>query len=188
MTKDSTDFVRQGASIALAMIMIQQNETMNSRVGIVRKGFANTIGEKHEDPMAKFGAAVAQGIIDAGGRNMTISLQSKFGSPNIPAIAGMAMFTQFWYWFPCAHFLSLAFNPTAVIGVTKNLKVPKLTLISKARPSLFSYYPPTTVKQKETVEQAAAPVTLSTTAKATARQKTKDKEKAEAMEAMETVS
>jgi 26S proteasome regulatory subunit N2 len=123
MTKDTVDFVRQGACMSLAMILIEQNETLNPKAAAVRKIFEKIIGDKHEDAMAKFGAALAQGIIDAGGRNVTISLQSKAGSNNVPAIVGMALFTQFWYWFPLAHLLSLAFTPTAIIGVNRDLKV-----------------------------------------------------------------
>jgi len=54
---------------------------------------------------------------------VTISLQSKSGHLNMPAIVGTAVFTQFWYWFPLTHFLSLAFTPTAIIGLNKDLKV-----------------------------------------------------------------
>ena len=123
MTKDPVDFVRQGACISLAMILIQQNETLNPKVAAVRQIFDKMIRDKHEDPMAKMGAALAQGLIDAGGRNVTISLQSKSGSPNMSAIVGMALFTQFWYWYPLAHCASLAFTPTAIIGVNKDLRV-----------------------------------------------------------------
>lgn len=105
------------------MILIQQNETTNPKVASTRAIFAKMVRDKHEDGMAKFGAAVSQGIIDAGGRNVTITLQSKSGSNNMPAIVGMVMFTQFWYWFPCTHMLSLAFTPTAIIGVNKDLQV-----------------------------------------------------------------
>lgn len=105
------------------MILIQQNETMNPKTASVRKIYEKIIGDKHEDSMAKFGAALSQGIIDAGGRNVTISMQNKSGSGNMPAIVGMALFTQFWYWFPLGHLLSLAFTPTALIGVNKDLKV-----------------------------------------------------------------
>ena len=62
-------------------------------------------------------------FIEIGGRNVTISLQSRSGHLNMPAIVGMAVFTQFWYWFPLTHFLSLAFTPTAIIGLNKDLKV-----------------------------------------------------------------
>jgi len=62
------------------------------------------------------------GIIDAGGRNATLSLQSRTGHTNLQAVVGMLAFTQYWYWFPLAHTLSLAFTPTCVIGLNSDLK------------------------------------------------------------------
>ena len=47
------------------------------------------IADKHEDMLAKLGAILAQGIIDAGGRNMTVSLQSRTGHTNMMAVVGM---------------------------------------------------------------------------------------------------
>jgi 26S proteasome regulatory subunit N2 len=125
MTKDNVDFVRQGALIATAMILIQQNDQSNSKVEAARKLFESVIADRHEDVLAVFGAVLAQGILDAGGRNVTISLKgsSDSSSGNMLAIVGMALFTQFWYWYPLTHFLSLAFTPTAVIGLNKSLEV-----------------------------------------------------------------
>lgn len=60
-----------------------------------------------------------------GGRNVTISLQSRTGHTHMPSVVGLLVFTQFWFWFPLSHFLSLAFTPTAIIGLNKDLKVPK---------------------------------------------------------------
>merc|ERR1712226_291362 len=88
--------------------------------------YAKVIGDKHDDVMAKFGAILSQGIIDAGGRNVTISLQSRTGHTNMMAVVGMLVFTQYWYWFPLTHFLSLAFTPSALIGLNKNLDMPVL--------------------------------------------------------------
>jgi len=59
----------------------------------------------------------------AGGRNMTISLQSRTGHANMSAIVGVLVFSQFWFWYPLTHFLSLAFTPTATIGLNSDLKV-----------------------------------------------------------------
>lgn len=179
MTKDPVDFVRQGACIALAMIFIQQNEALNPRVTNARKTFDKIISDKHEDAMAKFGAALAQGLIDAGGRNVTISLQSRGGNANMPAIVGMALFTQFWYWFPLAHFSALAFTPTALIGLNRELRIPEFEFVSEAKPSLFAYptsFKPPSEKKVERVETAV----LSTTAKAQARQRNKERERAQA--------
>lgn len=64
-----------------------------------------------------------------GGRNVTISLVSRAGHANMPAIVGTAIFTQFWYWYPLTHMLSLAFTPTAIIGLNKNLEVRNTTYI-----------------------------------------------------------
>ena len=59
----------------------------------------------------------------AGGRNMTISLQSRTGHTNMGAVVGMLVFCQFWFWYPLAHFLNMAFTPTSVIGLNADLKV-----------------------------------------------------------------
>ncbi|KAI9101952.1 armadillo-type protein [Phlyctochytrium arcticum] len=178
MTTDTVDYVRQGALIASAMILVQQNDTSCSRVTPIRKQFETIIGDKHEDAMAKFGAVLGQGIIDAGGRNVTISLQSFSGHANMSAIVGMAVFTQFWYWYPLTHFLSLAFTPTGIIGLQKDLKVPKFDFISNAKPSMFAYPPPTKPPTEEKVEKVATAV-LSTTAKAIARAKKVDQQRRE---------
>lgn len=123
MTKDPVDFVRQAALMSLAMVLIQQSAAQNPAVTSVRQKFAAVIADKHEDSMAKFGAALAQGIIDAGGRNVTVSLLGRNGMKSMNAVVGMALFCQFWYWFPLAHCLSLGFAPTALIGLDKDLKV-----------------------------------------------------------------
>eukprot|EP00842_Homolaphlyctis_polyrhiza_P004849 jgi/Hompol1/5365/HPOL_004367-RA len=185
MTKDSVDFVRQGALIALGMILVQHNDVTSTKVSATRKLYETVISEKHEDVMARFGAVLGQGIIDAGGRNVTISLQTRSGFPNIPAIVGMALFTQFWYWYPLTHLLSLAFTPTSMIGLNMNLEVPKFEFVSGAKASMFAYVPATKPPTTEVVEKVATAV-LSTTAKAMARAKKAEKEKGKETDAMET--
>ena len=48
------------------MILIQHSEAVNSKVAFYRQHFAKVIADKHEDTLTKFGAVIAQGIIDAG--------------------------------------------------------------------------------------------------------------------------
>jgi len=176
MMKDSTDFVRQGALIALAMIMVQQNEAMNPKVVAIRKQLAKVISDRHEDAMAKFGCALALGIIDAGGRNCTIGLQTPTGTLNMAAIVGMAVFTQYWYWFPLTHFLSLSFTPTAVIGVDQELDIPSFQFHSNTRPSMFDYPPEAEVKTEEAPEKIKTAV-LSTTAQDKRRRLVKERQR-----------
>lgn len=186
MKKDATEFVRQGAFIALAMVLVQHNDQTNPAAVDARKLFHDTITNKHQDAVSKFGASLASGILDAGGRNVTMRLSSASGSNNRQAIVGMAVFTSFWYWFPLAHFLSLAFTPTAIIGLNANLDAPKLQFTSQARPSMFAYTPETPKAENKAAEKVATAV-LSTTARAKARAKKAEKEKQEAeKDVMET--
>ncbi|ROT36560.1 26S proteasome regulatory subunit rpn2 [Sodiomyces alkalinus F11] len=185
MMKDPTDFVRQGALISLAMIMIQQNEVMNPKVAAIRKTLKKVVGDRHEDAMTKFGASLALGIIDAGGRNCTIGLQTQSGNLNMAGIVGMAVFTQYWYWFPFTHFLSLAFSPTSIIGLDHDLDIPSFKFHCSARPSLFDYPPEQEVKAEEGPTMVATAV-LSTTAQA--KRRAQKKERAQRRESMDVDS
>lgn len=149
MAKDDiADTVRQGALIALAMVFIQISD---SRSQEVRKLLKERFEDRHESVMAKFGAIVAYGIIDAGGRNVTLSLRSRAGHRIMQAMVGIAMFLQYWYWYPLVHFISLAFTPTAILGLNKDLKMPKFNFISNAPPSKFAY--PPDIKPPETKKE-----------------------------------
>ncbi|KAI2604093.1 26S proteasome regulatory complex, non-ATPase subcomplex, Rpn2/Psmd1 subunit [Hypoxylon fragiforme] len=182
MMKDPTDFVRQGALIALAMIMIQQNEVMNPKVASIRKTLKKVVGDRHEDAMTKFGAALALGIIDAGGRNCTIGLQTQTGNLNMTGIVGMAVFTQYWYWFPFTHFLSLAFSPTSIIALDHDLDIIDVKFHCATKPSLFDYPPEQEVKTEEGPTMIATAI-LSTTAQA--KRRAQKKEKAQRRESMD---
>ncbi|KAM7461904.1 hypothetical protein LguiA_030025 [Lonicera macranthoides] len=173
LTSDVVDFVRQGALIAMAMVMVQISEASDSRVGSFRRQLEKIIQDKHEDTMSKMGAILASGILDAGGRNVTIKLLSKTKHDKITAVVGLAVFSQFWYWYPLIYFISLAFSPTAFIGLNYDLKVPKFEFLSHAKPSLFEYPRPTTVPTTTSAVKLPTAV-LSTSAKAKARASKKE--------------
>lgn len=144
--------------IASAMILIQHTDQTSAKTSYFRSLYHEVITNKHEDVMAKFGAILAQGIIDAGGRNVTLSLQSRTGHTNLQAVVGMLIFTQYWYWFPLAHCLSLAFTPTCVIALNSDLKMPKIEFKSAAKPSLYAYPAPMEEKKAEEREKVATAV------------------------------
>ncbi|KAK5841047.1 hypothetical protein PVK06_009955 [Gossypium arboreum] len=177
LTSDVVDFVRQGALIAMAMVMIQINEASDSRVGTFRRQLEKIILDKHEDTMSKMGAILASGILDAGGRNVTIRLLSKTKHDKITAVVGLAVFSQFWYWYPLIYFVSLSFSPAAFIGLNYDLKVPRFEFLSHAKPSLFEYPKPTTVPTTTSAVKLPTAV-LSTSAKAKARAKKEAEQKA----------
>lgn len=171
---DPVNFVRQGALIASAMILIQQTEAVCPKVTYFRQLYAQVISNKHEDVMAKFGAILAQGIIDAGGRNVTVSLQNRTGHMNMLAVVGMLVFTQYWYWFPLAHCLSLAFTPTCIIALNSDLKMPQMDFKSNAKPSLYAYPAALEEKKREERERVTTAVLSIAAAKARRRAHTTD--------------
>eukprot|EP01018_Ginkgo_biloba_P031110 Gb_01242 [translate_table: standard] len=183
LTSDVVDFVRQGALIAMAMVLIQTNEARESRVGSFRRQLEKIILDKHEDTMSKMGAILASGILDGGGRNVTIKLLSRTKHDRMTAVVGMAVFSQFWYWYPLIYFLSLSFAPTAFIGLNYDLKTPKFEFLSDVKPSMFEYPRPTTTPT--TTSAAKLPTAVLSTS---ARAKTRAKKEADHKSAMEKAS
>ncbi|CAH8442986.1 unnamed protein product [Heterobilharzia americana] len=157
-------FVRQGALIANAMVLIQQNAVTCPKSVDFRQKLLKIIGDRHEDLLAKFGAIIACGILDAGGCNMTISLQTRTGNSNMAAAVGLLIFQNFWFWHPLTNFISLAFTPTALIALNKDLNMPKMQFRSNAKPSIFAY-PQPLQQEKEKKREKVETAILSITAK-----------------------
>lgn len=123
MHKDPVDFVRQGSLIASAMILMQQPDS-HPAVKPFREKIASIVREKHQAQLTKVGAVTAHGLLDAGGRNVTLSLSSRAGFTKATAVVGIALWAQHWYWFPMQHMLGLSFSPTALIGLNKDFDMP----------------------------------------------------------------
>ena len=175
LTSDAVDFVRQGALIAMAMVLLQTTEAREPRVATFRRQLEKIINDKHEETMSKMGAILAQGILDAGGRNVAIMLQSRTGHDRVTAVVGMAVFSQFWYWYPLIYFISLSFAPTAFIGLNEELRMPKFDFISETKPSLFGY-PPSVAPPAATSAVKLPTAVLSTSNRAKVRGAKRDAE------------
>lgn len=87
---------------------------------------------------------MAQGILDAGGRNSCVALRSRAGFFRRTTVIGLAMFTQYWYWHPLSYFLGLAFQPSGMVGVAADMRVPKFEVDCGCKPSIFAYPEPLT--------------------------------------------
>lgn len=116
---------------------------------------------------------------------MTVSLQSRTGHTNMLAVVGALVFTQYWYWFPLAHCLALAFTPTCIIALNAQLKMPKLEIRSNARPSVYAYPAPLEEKKREEREKITTAV-LSIAARA--RRRESERRARDSHEKMEVVS
>lgn len=179
LTTDPVDFVRQGALIGVSLVFMHHTDERSPKSAEMRKMLEATWSAKLEDVIARFGAVVAAGVADVGGRNGSISLTSETGHPRMSAIVGLAMFTQFWYWYPMVHFIGLAVKPTALICLNKDVKMPKMKVQCNAAEDLYAYVPSgPPEKSKETI--AAPKAVLSVTAKSLAREKRRAAKRREA--------
>mmetsp|Transcript_18105 Transcript_18105/g.39467 ORF Transcript_18105/g.39467 Transcript_18105/m.39467 type:complete len:1039 (+) Transcript_18105:105-3221(+) len=171
MLDDMTDYVRQGALIGTAMIYMQQSDTCNNRkVKSFREKLSSIVSEKHQSTLTKMGAILSIGIIDAGGRNCSISLGSRNGFTQMTSAVGMVLWLQHWHWYPMMHTFSLALTPTYTIGLNSDFKFPKkFEVVCNSKPSVFAY-PKKLEEKKEEKKKRVETVMLSTTAKEKARQ------------------
>lgn len=62
----------------------------------------------------------------AGGRNVTVGLRSHSGYFRRTSVVALAIFSQYWYWYPLSYFLTLALQPTALLALNSHLQMPKL--------------------------------------------------------------
>lgn len=109
--------------------------------------------------------------MNLGGRNCKINLVSSSGNNKMAAIVGMALFTQYYYWFPMLHFINLAVEPVILLGVDSNLKIPKnFQVLSKEKPSVFGY-PQEAKLEEKSQEKKIATAVLSTVGRAKAKSK-----------------
>ena len=95
MHDDTVDFVRQGALISSALVLMQQPDVFPA-IKPFREKIAGILKEKHPSTMTKMGAVLAHGLLDAGGRNVTLSLSSRAGFTKASAVVGVALWAQHW--------------------------------------------------------------------------------------------
>lgn len=105
------------------------------------------------------------GILDAGGRNGIVSLCARSGYFRRTTMVGLAMFTQYWYWYPLSYFLSMSLQASAFVGVNASLQLPRYELRCDCKPSQFAYRQ--AAPQAASAQVAKMPTAvLSTTARA----------------------
>ena len=96
--------------------------------------------DKHQPTMAKMGAMLGLGILNAGGRNVTIGLTSNAGFRKMASIVGVMLSLQYWYWYPLMHFMSLSFTPTSMIGLDGEMRMPvDFSATCHKKASMFAY-------------------------------------------------
>jgi 26S proteasome regulatory subunit N2 len=159
MMQDNTDFVRQGAMLAMAMMLMQETATKSEHVKELNEKLEKVLGDKNQSTMTKMGATLASGILNAGGRNVTITLQTREGIKKMGSIVGLALGLQYWYWYPLIHLFSLAFTPTVAVGLNVDLQMPKeFKFQCDAAPSLFAYPDPIVEKKEAKKERVTTAV------------------------------
>ncbi|KAI3679368.1 hypothetical protein L2E82_51417 [Cichorium intybus] len=177
VVSDASHDVRRTAVLALGFVLCSEPEQSTRIVSPMSRSY---------DPHIRYGAAMALGISCAGTcLDRAISLLEPLLSDTVDfvrqgAYIGMSMvmiqattamdsrvddFSQFWYWYPLIYFITLAFSPTALIGLNHDLNVPTFDFISYAKPSMFDYPLPTPIPTTTHTASPFPPAVLSTSKK-----------------------
>ncbi|CCD65306.1 26S proteasome non-ATPase regulatory subunit 1 [Caenorhabditis elegans] len=170
MISDKEGFVRKGALLSLALIMCQQTDYTCPKVNGFRKQLLKKIGEKNEDSLVKFGAIIAQGLLDIGGQNAAVTMQNSDKQPDMGSMVGMMCFLHGWFWHSMHFFIALAAKPSCLVMMNENLKIPVLDYICHANSQKFAY-PPRAESKKDKDVKKIETVVLSITGKKNASKK-----------------
>jgi len=139
LRKDESAFVQQGAYIASGFLLSRSsNEKQRKAAAAVQKKMIEVATGKHIPRLSKQGAILGLGIKASGGQNLSVELVTD-GIVQLKAVASMALFWTFSQWFPLLHFVSSCFRPDAVIGLDKDLKMPKIQFKTTTPVSEFAY-------------------------------------------------
>merc|ERR1712228_190091 len=177
LAKDKVDYVRQSALISIGMLLMQHNKNENKDVEEIRNVYLQgTCIDKREPTMCQMGAILGCGIIDAAGRNVTISLFNKHNNcKRQSAIIGMAIFWQYWYWYPLIPFITLCFQPTMIMNLNKELKMVRLSVESRERNRKRFDYVENLKETKKKKQKKQIKVSLSVAAKTKQRKSKQSK-------------
>ncbi|KAH7828360.1 putative 26S proteasome regulatory subunit N2 [Monocercomonoides exilis] len=166
LSEDREGFVRECACIGLGFVFMEKSEK-DPKYKDIDALLKKVIEQKKADVLARFGAMIGIGVMNAGGRNCALRLFTAEHTPRLGAIAGMALFSQFWFWHPFLLFLSYALNPTALIGVDTRMRIPSYPFACSVVPDKFGY-PPKREREKEKAKEKKKAVELSVTKKKSA--------------------
>ncbi len=166
---DPNYLVRQAALLASSFIYSQTTPSQDSKLTVLKETIEKVVADKDEHTLVRFGGIIGQSIMEIGGRNCKLNLVSNTGNNRMGSIVGMALFTQYFYWFPMVHFIHLAVNPSILYSVDSNLKVDvKYKVQSNAKPSVYGYPKEVKLQEKVVAPKAQAAV-LSTHARVKAK-------------------
>jgi 26S proteasome regulatory subunit N2 len=74
------------------MVFIQVTEVQEPKVATIRKLLEKMMSNKHEEMLSRVGAIISNGILNAAGRNSTISLTTHDGNLRQNAVVGLVLF------------------------------------------------------------------------------------------------
>lgn len=174
MIDDKIDYVRQAASIGLGLVFQLGSENLDQNFEAAKTALSERANKKHETSLAKFGHVLGLSLMQPGGENSIVNLNrsESWNASNAKpqALIGIFLFTFYWYWYPIGMCLGLALEPTCLIGVSKDLLVPRsFQFYLRSNKKTFDYYRSPEVSDQKSTEVVTALLSITKRAKARSR-------------------